>query len=64
MKSTEWVIVWVGTTGQKTASDIRYNDYDIACEMMEILEQQNKYSAFLIYTVEEWEQEKADYGWQ
>ena len=64
MNTTKWLIVSLGATGVKTAGGHHYDNYDAAEAMMEILDFQNPETAHLVYTVAEWEQEKADYGWQ
>lgn len=64
MKNTNWLIIRIGATGVKTSGGSEYKSHEIACEMMTILEQQNPYTGFLLYTVDEWEQEKALYGWR
>ena len=53
MKTT-WIIIRIGATGVKTAGGEEYADYDTACMMQEILENQNPYTGFLIYTADEW----------
>lgn len=54
MKTTKWIIVRIGATGNKTTGGEEYNNYDAACMMQEILEEQNPYTGFLVYTVDEW----------
>lgn len=63
MKNGKWLIVRITNSGIKTGGHDRYTSYEAACMMQEILEEQNPYTGFLVYTVEEWEQEKALYGW-
>lgn len=54
MKNTKWVIVRIGATGVKTTGFDEYDTYDDACMMQEILEEQNPYTGFLVYTTDEW----------
>lgn len=53
MKTT-WIIIRIGATGIKTMGAEEYADYDTACMMQEILEEQNPYTGFLVYTTDEW----------
>ena len=54
MKNTTWIIIRIGSAGVKTAGGEEYKTYETACMMQEILERQNPYTSFLIYTTEEW----------
>lgn len=54
MKTTKWIIVRIGATGVKTTGGQEYTSYKSACMMQEILERQNPYTGFLIYTTDEW----------
>lgn len=54
MKTTKWIIIYCGGTGTRTPGGIEYNNYEAACMMQEILERQNPYTGFLIYTTDEW----------
>lgn len=56
MKTTKWVIASIGCTGVITTGMDRYTSYGSACMMQEILESQNPYTSYLLYTEEEWEE--------
>lgn len=59
MKATKWIIIRVGATGVKVRGGEEYKTYDIACMMQKILEKQNPYTNFLVYTTDEWARECA-----
>lgn len=59
----KWVIVSVSYNGTKTTDGCEYDNYEGASMIQEILDFQNPNSGHLIYTVDEWEKEKAEYGW-
>lgn len=50
----KWIIIRVSNNGNKTPGGELYDNYDAACMMQEILEFQNPYTGFLIYTADEW----------
>ena len=54
MKGTQWIIIRIGATGKKVPGGYLFNNYETACSMQKTLEIQNPYSAFLIYTADEW----------
>lgn len=54
MKNTKWIIIRISNNGNKIPGGEEYNSYDTACMMQEILEFQNPYTGFLIYTTDEW----------
>lgn len=59
----KWVIVYIAYNGIKTVGGIVFDNYEGACMMQEVLDFQNPNTAHLVYTVDEWEREKAEYGW-
>ena len=56
----EWMLVTVTPNGKKFGGKLRFGSYKSACMMQEIMEVQRPDDAFLVYTVEEWEQEVRD----
>lgn len=60
MKGNGWIMVTITDNGRKFAGKTIYKDYGSACMIQEILEFQNPYNAYLVYTVEEWEKEQAE----
>jgi len=52
--TTTWIIVTITAIGTKTAGGKEFNNYESACMMQEILERQNPYECFLVYTLDEW----------
>ena len=52
--TTTWIIITITATGTKTAGGEAFNNYESAGTMQEILERQNPYKCFLVYTMDEW----------